>query len=535
MSLRRSSRIADLVDKKIKEVLDKKKKGEDGYKLSTTISQQSKNIIAKNIEDEIKFPINSQDWITFFCEYFDYIEKNITVCLSKIPGLTHLKLYDLYKADISTGGFDIEFDKYNKLNYNIGLYEELFKQFRDGTNKINNCTKLNLLLSYIGEAVLRVANNRNSTSGNALIEFYRKLVVILELSVYPEVFLHYMTGDSTGHTHKVDFTYHDKSTHLWYIGIWIRKQDYLGVVSSNGKNYWKKYDSGLRLFVRNYISRLITYMRTYSLTYPLAYETPYNYSADVKKVITYPLPYNGVYKYSAPPENYYISRDDWDYIPNFLLPDDAAWTSFAKNFKHPSKWNNPPPQWWIDRTLELLLGFAWWKSGTDEEEYYKRQLEGEGKKNLKKWLALNCILPQQYESYEIAWEAEEAEDEEAGMSYGGGNKYFKKVNKKLFKIVPDKDIKLDPIISKELKHKLTEYFQLNIVKSKDKNVEGHLRDHTYIDNLNNSIIYNVHNSNVKMLKQKPLKEPLKEPLKKIREESRNSSSSASRASRASTK
>ena len=151
MSVRRSSRIAGLVDKKIKEVIEKKKKGEDGYTLSTTLSQQSKNIIAKNIEDEIKFPINSQDWIVFFCEYFDYIEKNITVCLSKIPGLTHLKLYDLYKADISSGGFDIEFDKYNKLNYNIGLYEELFKQFRDGTNKINNCERLNLLLSYIIE------------------------------------------------------------------------------------------------------------------------------------------------------------------------------------------------------------------------------------------------------------------------------------------------------------------------------------------------------------------------------------------------
>ena len=533
MSVRRSSRIADLVDKKIKEVIDKKKKGEDGYKLSTTLSQQSKNLIAKNIEDEIKFPINSQDWIIFFCEYFDYIEKNITVCLSKIPGLTHLKLYDLYKADISSGGFDIEFDKYNKLNYNIGLYEELFKQFRDGTNPINNCTRLNLLLSYIGEAVLRVANNRNSTSGNALIEFYRKLVVILELSVYPEVFLHYMTGDSTGHTHKVDFTYHDETTHLWYIGIWIRKQEFLGVVSSNGKNYWKKFDTGLRLFVRNYISRLITYMRTYSLTYPLAYEMPYNYSADVKKVIRYPLPYNGAYKYSAPPENYYISRDDWDYIPNFLLPDDAAWTSFAKNFKHPSKWHNPPPQWWIDRTLELLLGFAWWKSGTNEEEHYKRQLEGEGSKNLKKWLALNSILPQQYESYEIAWEADEEDDEEAGMSYGGGTKYLKQKNKKSFKIIPDKDIKLDPKISKELKHKLTEYFKLNIVKSKNKKIEGHLRDNTYIDNLNNSIIYNVHNSEVKMLEPEP--DPLKKQLKKIREESRNSSSSASRASRASTK
>jgi hypothetical protein len=270
-------------------------------------------------------------------------------------------------------------------------------------------------------------------------------------------------------------------------------------------------------------------MRTYSLTYPLGYEVPYNYSADVKKREINPLPYNGVYRYSAPPENYYISRDDWDYIPNFLLPDDASWTSFAKNFKHPSKWNNPPPQWWIDRTLELLQGFAWWKSGSNEEEYYKNQLEKT--KNLAKWLALNCILPQQYESYEIAWEAEE-EDDEAGMSYGGGFKnrtiYFKQKNKKLFKIIPDKDIKLDPKIINELKHKLTEYFKLNIVNSKNKKVEGHLRDHTYIDNLNNSIIYNVHNSEVKMLESEP--DPFKKQLKKIREESRNSSSSASRAS-----
>jgi hypothetical protein len=525
MSLRRSSRIAELVENKIKEVNVKKKKGEDGYTLSTTLSQQSRNLIAKNIEDEIKFPINSQDWIIFFCEYFDYIEKNIGVCLSKIPGLAHLKVSDLEKANLSSGGFDDEFNNSSKLNYNIGLYEELFKQFRDGTNKINNCARINLLLSYIGEAVLRIANRRNSTSAGDLIEFYRKLVVILELSVYPQIFLHYMTGDSTGQTHQIDFTYHDKSTHLWYIGIWLRKQEYLGVVSSNGKNSWKKYDSGLRLFIRNFLNRLITYMRTYNLNYPLGYELPYAYSADAKKRAINPLPFDGVYKYSAPPDNYYISKDDWDYIPNFLLPEDAAWTSFAKNFKHPSKWNNPPPQWWIDRTLELLNGFAWWKSGTDEEEYYKKQLSGT--KNLAKWFALNCIIDKQYDSYEMTWEADNEDFEEAGMSYGGGLKkrtmYFKQKNKKSFKIIPDKDIALDPIIIKELKYKLNEYFKLNIVKSKDKKVEGHLRDNTFIDNLNNSIIYNVQNNEIKMTESKSLK-------KKVRVFTPNPSSSyASRA------
>jgi hypothetical protein len=518
MSARRSSRIANIKIKK------------EEFTLSTDLSKKSKILIKKNIDQELKFPINNQEWIIFFCEYFDYIEKNMSVCLSKIPGLTHLKVNDLNKADLSSGGFDNEFDDYNKLNYNIGLYEELFKQFRDGTNKINNCAKLNLLLSYIGEAVLRIANIRNSTSPNDLIEFYRKIVAILELSVYQEVFLHYMTGDSTGQTNTIDFTYHhNKSTHLWYNGIWIRKQEYLGVLSGNGRNHWKKYDTGLRLFIRNYIGRLITYMRTYNLNYPLGYELPYNYSIDVKKRIRNPLPYNGVYQFSAPPENYYISREDWNHIPNFLLPHDAALYSFEKNFKHPSKWNYPPPQWWIDRTLHLLQGFDWWNSGTDEEERYKKQLEGT--KHLAKWFALNCILPQQYESYEIGWEADNEDFEEAGMSYGGASniktKYLKQINNNLFKIIPDKDITLDPIISKELKYKLSEYFKLNIVKSKDKQVEGYLRDYTFIDNLNNSIIYNAQYSAVKILEPKQLKKINARDISL-------SSSSTSRASRAST-
>ena len=74
MSVRRSSRIADIVDKKIKEVIDKKKKGEDGYKLSTTLSQQSKNSIAKNIEDEIKL---SNNRIAFTATYYGENQPNI--------------------------------------------------------------------------------------------------------------------------------------------------------------------------------------------------------------------------------------------------------------------------------------------------------------------------------------------------------------------------------------------------------------------------------------------------------------------------
>jgi hypothetical protein len=456
---------------------------EDGYDLSTELSKKTIALIANNIEDEEKYKITDEDWVEFFCDFFDYIQNNIDLCLSKIHGLNHLKIQDLYKVNFSAGGFDDDFNNDLKHNYNIGLYEELFKQFKEGTNKINKCHRINQLLSYIGAAVLQIADNYKRTSKNELVEFYRKIALILELAVYPEIFLHYMTGDSTGKTHSIDGKFKGHAKYNKYMGIWLRKKEYLGIITHNKKDYWKNFDSGLRLFVRNYIRRLITYMRTYNVSYPLGYELPYNYSGHPNKLIKTPLPYNGVYLYSTTIYYYYINFDDWDHIPNILLPRIARQTSLNKNYISPNKWKNPPPDWWIERTLKLLEGFKWWDIKKSDVEKISNNLIGT--KQLAKWIKLNGIIPQQYESYSEMWEADN-EDEYRG----GGNSVFSK-NKKHFKIISDKDIALDPIIRNELKLKLEEYFKLNIVKSNDKNKERYLRDGTYIDNLNTSILYSM--------------------------------------------
>ena len=495
----------------------------DGYKLSTDLTKKTQNLIARNAQEYIDYPINSEDWIVFFCDYFDYIQNNIDPCLSKIKGLSHLTTGDLYKVDLSGGGFDSEFDNFDKLNYNIGLYEALFTQFKDGTNKINNCVRLNLLISYIGAAVNRMAGHYNKTSANALIEFYRKIATILEIAVYPEVFLHYMTGDSTGHTHTIDLNYHGQAKEAFYTGIWVRKQEFLGVVTSEGKNYWRKLDNGMRLFVRNYIRRLITYMRSYNATYPLDYEVPYNYSADPAKIARYPLPPKGVYKYTAPPENYYISREDWNFIPNIFLPDNCAWNSRDKDYIDPTRWNHPPPLWWIERTVELFEETEWWRVKDSVVEAISTRLRGTVRH--KKWMAINCILPQQYESYNEIWDVEYEDEqdesergeydeeyaEEAGhRGYGGNGGHgglvsgyaggISKMNTKAkgrlapvaFKIIQDKDRMIHPDICSELKYKLREYFKLNVVVVKSKSAESHLRDDTYIDNLcNYSMLYNL--------------------------------------------
>lgn len=378
-----------------------------------------------------------------------------------------------------------------KHNYNIGLYEELFKQFKDGTNKINYCDRLNLLLSYIGTAVLRMADYYKQTSKNELVEFYRKIALTLELAVYPEIFLHYMTGDSTGHTHNIDVKFKGQPNYNKYMGIWIRKQEFLGIITHNKKDYWKKFDSGLRLFIRNYIRRLIVYLRTYNVSYPLGYEVPYNYSEKPDKVLKNPLPYNGIYKYSTTVYYYYINFDDWQHIPNILLPRISRQTSLTKIYISPDKWKNPPPNWWIDRVLKLFGGVKWWDISEESVNAMSRDLEGS--KELAKWIKLNGILPQQYKTMSELWDAEYEDEAEYHGVYNGGSisKPFKyKRHKKHFKIVSDKDIIIDPITYKELKLKLKEYFKLNIVKD-NKNKEGYLRDGAFIDNLNTSILYSM--------------------------------------------
>jgi hypothetical protein len=149
-------------------------------------------------------------------------------------------------------------------------------------------------------------------------------------------------------------------------------------------------------------------------------------------------------------------------------------------------------------------------------------------------MAINCILPQQYDSYDELWDVEyedERDDsemyEEAGQrGYGGGHNGgnacclagghkglagghkglagghkglaggISMMNTKAkelleFKIIQDKDREIHPEVYKELKYKLREYFKLNVVIVKSKSAESHLRDDTYIDNLcNYSMLYN---------------------------------------------
>jgi hypothetical protein len=125
----------------------------------------------------------------------------------------------------------------------------------------------------------------------------------------------------------------------------------------------------------------------------------------------------------------------------------------------------------------------------------------------KKWMALNCILPQQYESYSELWDAEYEDEYNGGQTgghegqtdrYAGGiskmntkGKARLSVSSQRFKILQDKDRKIHPDICDELKYKLREYFRLNVVIVKAKSAESHLRDDTYIDNLcNYSMLYN---------------------------------------------
>jgi hypothetical protein len=467
---------------------------DDGaFDLDTELSKTAIREIEKIKRDEEKYPIGNDKWVQFFYDYFKYIEneKNMEICLSKIPELHNVSIADLYKVGIEGGGFDNAFDIHSDTEYNIKLYYSLFTQFKDGTNKIIGCDKLNLLLSYVGEAVLKIADEYREKSPFDLIAFLKKIVVILELSVFKQVFLHYMTGDSTGDTERIDYR-HNTITHQWYIGIWIRKQEFLGIITRNGKNPRLKYDNGLRLFVRNFLNRVITYMRTKkSDYYPLKHEKPYNYSGDIKKVLRYPLPDNGVYQYTTPIHYYYISRDDWDNIPNFLLPEEAKLQSVHKKFEDPEKWNNPPPKWWIKRIEDingLLNGFAWWKSGINEEKYRK---ELEGTDNLKKWLAINGTLPQQYKSHADLWDynnkdyVEPVKKKGKNKSVGGVgiSKNPSKKSKKL-NIIPDKDITLDPERREELNIALNSYYDYN----KDICAKYELTDDVYSNKLNGSLL-----------------------------------------------
>ena len=491
-----------------------KKMDVDSYKLQTELTAAAKNRNAKMLKEEEDNPVTHEQWCLFFYDYLQDIYINIDSYLLKItkaPGgviLTHAHLEAKYLVD---GGFDEAFSNKDTINYNIGLYTTLFTQFKDKTNTVYNCKRVNELLSWIGDAVLRLFDNYNTISINSLIDFCRKIAVILEIAVYPEAFFYYITGNSLGQTEKILIKFKDKA---WYKGIWIRKQEYLGVISSSGKNYLKKYDSGLRIFVRNYIRRLIDYMRKFDKTYPLTHAQIYSYGNHIH---TYSLPEDGIFPQPPPNPDYIISPKDWNKIPAFLLPDGDAQLIYTKNHRPFLEWFNKPPDWWIERTIELLE-YRWWDNSDDKDrdKHIERLKENNGK-NLAKWKALNHIYKENYKTYEIAWEAEWADEHpdpaKGGRGVVGGVGSRRTLtNKKKFQILKKEDIALLPKICKELKSKLLQYFKLNIVYpdinkiNDDENTEGYLRDGNYINNLDTSII----SSSSRSLR------PVSEPLRQLR-------------------
>jgi hypothetical protein len=477
---------------------------DDGYTLPTKLSNSVIKRRQKLLNEENKHPVNDEAWCQFFYDYLGDIYKNIDKYLSILPKtkggvtLTHAHL-DIIKLEI--GGFDEEFrdtSDEKKLKYNLGLYRRLFEQFESKINPVFGCHRLNELLSWIGVAVLKLFKYYNSISALDIVGFCRKIVVILELSVYSEVFFHYMTGDSSGVKNKLRPILENKSGY----GIWLRKQEFLGVISSKGKDLDKKYDSGLRIFVRNYIRRLIGYMRTFDEDYPLGYAPIYMLNNEVH---TYPLGKDGKPQVNPnPPTDYIISREDWDCIPNFLLPEGEAQLSYQKNHKRPNQWRHPPPDWWIERT-KLLLNYEWWKNSDDAdlEENIKRL---RGTKNLAKWKALNHMETKSYNYFEKLWEQVWKDDMEednaaAGAGPGAGPGAASGIVTKMqvggkgkFQIFEDKDIALSNELCDRLKNKLLDYRRLDdaaiaaiaaIAATTTNKVECYLRDNNYINNLKN--------------------------------------------------
>ena len=360
----------------------------EGFDLLTKPSQEMKDRLQAIKDEEAQYPMGDNEWNMFFLEYFKYIEENIENCLKKLPNDAPLKklLNKSQTLSFLEGGYDD----------NTSFYELLFSEFKDGTNKLNGCIKINFLLRYIGNAVLRLAEIHKENSGDKST-FYTKIVVILELAVYPEVFL---------------FCFEEvrKSKPLWNQCVWIRKQEYFGIIPKGEKrNYDKGFDTGLTRFIRNYIRRAIIYMRIEdirkeTISYQFGYENPYIWNINpINALQNPPLPLNSVYIYKDPDDDYDISSDDWKHIPDFLLPNnDLPRPLQEKNYIDPKGWNKPPPDWWIDRT-KTLLGFIWWKKGVNIESKRKAL---EGTKKLEKWKKLNSILPGNYENIAHLWDYE---------------------------------------------------------------------------------------------------------------------------------
>ena len=370
--LRRSARVKAQLGKTEGLALNTqgKKRKFEGYTLSVKPSHKLKNVY---IQQEILQPIDEKRLVEFFKDYLSTIYENIdgdNGYLEMIIGKKNMKGFS--ERILAEDGYDRVFEskRLETITRNIARYGELFTQFsvfgdteKKGSGRLNGSTKLNLLISYIGKAVIHLTTGK---SVEELKAFYRKIVVVLELAVEPKVFKHFFMNAGMKVKHAE---------------IYGRSQEYLGIYETWSE--YKNYDAGIRKFVVNYVRRAVLYMRKYDKTYDFGYELPYNYSHELSKALKFPLPLNGVYQYGPGPQYYEVSKLDWDFIPNVLLEPGCC----DENIKHlnipPGDWHNPPTKLWRETAVKLFENTEWWKATPEKiKEITEKIAKEEGRHDM---------------------------------------------------------------------------------------------------------------------------------------------------------
>ena len=417
----------------------------EGWPLSTAIPKSLDSALKKK---EKLPPIHNQEivLVDFFEEYLNTIYLNIEEYLK--AGDSGKTVGSLSELKITNGGFDRAFQYTNekdkdfnskKFTFNLDIYKRLFTQFakfgnpgsdnKENGMRLNGGTKLrlNLLISYLGKAVLRLVEKCGGDE-EQLKALYSKIVVVLELAVEPNIFLHFMKQPKNKTKYKV---------------IWERSQEYFGIY----KETWddkKDYDAGIRKFVLNYVRRLIIYMKTYNKEYDLGYEKPYNYSSNSVEALTFPLPEDGVYKYTEYKHHFRIHPLDIDFIPDALLIHYnrlPATTNKRYQFKHyfdpterdrsESNFHVIPDEKWVEEAVKLFGG-KWWKMPPNVVEDRSTYLLSTKEQSL--WTNLHMYGKEEYEEMLKTWYDEYGEDYDengilivpgAGAGAGGGKRKAK--------------------------------------------------------------------------------------------------------------
>lgn len=426
--------------KSLDAVIDKYEK--EGWPLSTAIPKSLENALKKKQKLP---PIENQEivLVDFFVDYLNTIYRNIEGYLK--AGGSGKTVDSLSKLKITNGGFDRAFQyTSDKVTFNLDIYNRLFTQFakfgKPGSDneesgmRLNGGTKLrlNLLISYLGKAVLRLVEKCENDE-EKLKALYSKIVVVLELAVEPNIFLHFMNQSINKTKNKTK-----------YKVIWERSQEYFGIYETwNDK---KDYDAGIRKFVLNYVRRLIIYMKTYNKEYDLGYEKPYNYSSNSAEALTFPLPEDGVYKYTEHKPHFRIHPLDFDFIPDALLIHYnklPATTNKRYQFKHyfdpterdrsKSNFHLIPDEVWVKEAV-TFFGGKWWEMPPNVVEDRSTYLLST--KEQSQWTNLHMYGEEEYEAMLRTWYDEYGEDYDengrlkvpgagAGTGTGGGKRKAK--------------------------------------------------------------------------------------------------------------